>query len=328
MYLAELLNRETDDEHPVTIMEIIGRMNAEGFTATRKTITKDIDILWAHGVDVVRNKSRQNQYFVGERLFELPELILLVDAVQAARFISLKRSQNLIGKLATLASVHQADRLNRQLYVDKQVKPINETVLYTVDLLHVAIQRKTQITFQYFEYTATRKKVLKHGGRIYQFSPYALLWNNDSYYALGYSESHGKVVKFRVDRMAPPKLTELPAVPKPQHFRVEEYAQSVFSMYDEETRTVTLKCENSLMKSIVDRFGTKAKTTVVDGEYFTAEADVSVSSTFFGWVVGFGGRMEIAAPEDVKSKYFDLLRSIVEDTVITTRGLSITPDKP
>ena len=311
LFLLELLNRETDEEHPVTIAEIIDRLNAEGFTATRKTVTKDIDTLLAHGVDVVCNKSRQNKYFIGNRAFELPELTLLVDAVQAAKFISVKQSRRLIEKLSALVSVYQADRLNRQLYVEKQVKSVNEKVFYTVDLLQAAIQTKRQVTFQYFEYTAAKKKVLKHGGQVYVVSPYALLWNNDSYYMLGFSESHGKVVSFRVDRMSAPKLIEATALPKPKGFRVEGYIQSVFSMYDEEIRMVTLRCENSLMKSIIDRFGEKVKTKIIDKAHFFAEVEVSVSPTFFGWVVSFGGRMEIAAPDDVVEQYLNLLRGIV-----------------
>jgi len=311
LFLLELLNHETDEEHPITVAEIIEHLNAEGFSANRHTVVGDINTLMAHSVDVVCNKSRQNQYFIGDRHFELPELMLLVDAVQAARFISAKQSRNLIFKLSSLVSIHQADSLNRQLYVEKQVKSVNEKVLYTVDLLHSAVRDNKQIAFQYFEYTATKKKVLKHGGQIYKFSPYALLWNNDSYYVLGFSESHGKVVKFRVDRMATPKLTDAPTVPPPKGFRVEEYAKSVFSMYDEETHTVTLKCENSLMKSIVDRFGSKVKTKVVDEKQFTAEVEVSVSPTFFGWVVGFGGKMIIAAREDVKTRYLDMIKGII-----------------
>jgi len=308
--LLELLNRETDEEHQFTITEIIARLSDEGFSANRHTVVGDINTLVAHGVDVICNKSRQNHYFIGERHFELPELMLLVDAVQAARFIPAKQSKTLIGKLSSLVSVHQADSLNRQLYVEKQVKSVNEKVLYTVDLLNSAIHDGVQVEFQYFEYTATKKKVLKHGGQVYHFSPYALLWNNDSYYVIGFSESHSKVVKFRVDSMAAPKLTEVTAVPKPKSFRVEEYAKSVFSMYDEEMRTVTLKCENSLMKPIIDRFGTKVETTVVDEKHFTAEVEVSVSPTFFGWVVGFGGKMNISAPEDILNKYRVLLASL------------------
>lgn len=141
-----------------------------------------------------------------------------------------------------------------------------------------------------------------------------MLWNNDSYYVLGYSDNHGKVVKFRVDRMATPKLTEKKAVTKPKDFRVEEYAKSIFQMFDDEIRTVTLRCENVLMKSIIDRFGAKTKTEIVDDEHFTAEVEVAVSPTFFGWVVGFAGKMAITAPEDVKEQYVELLRNIIKNT--------------
>jgi predicted DNA-binding transcriptional regulator YafY len=235
-----------------------------------------------------------------------------VDAVQAAKFIPAKQSKALIAKLSSLASIYQADKLNRQLYVDKQPKAANESVLYTVDLIHAAINGKKQITFQYYEYTAAKRRSFKHSGQVYQFSPYALLWKNDSYYALGYSENHGKVVKFRVDRMANPKSTEKKAIPKPKDFRVETYAKSVFQMFDEETHTVTLRCENSLMKSVIDQFGEKVKTEIADDEHFTAMVGVSVSPTFFGWIVGFGGKMEIAAPEDVQEKYTRALNGILE----------------
>ncbi|MDD4493458.1 MAG: WYL domain-containing protein [Eubacteriales bacterium] len=312
LFLLELLNRETDEEHPTTIAEIIDRLNTEGFSANRHTVAGDINTLMAHGVDIVCNKSRQNQYFIGDRHFELPELTLLVDAVQAARFISAKQSKALIAKLSSLASVHQADKLNRQLYVDKQPKAVNESVLYTVDLIHSAIHSKKQITFQYVEYTAAKRKSLKHGGQIYRFSPYALLWKNDSYYVLGYSENHGKVVKFRVDRMAKPESAETKAVRKPKDFRVETYAKSVFQMFDEESHMVTLRCKNSLMKSIIDQFGEKVKTAIADDDHFIAEVEVSVSPTFFGWIVGFGGKVEIVTPECVLEKYTRTLKGILE----------------
>jgi predicted DNA-binding transcriptional regulator YafY len=311
LFLLDLLNRETDEEHPVTVMEIIDRLNAEGFSANRKTVAGDINTLLAHGVDVVCNRSRQNQYFIGNRHFELPELTLLVDAVQAAKFISVKRSKALIEKLSAFASVHQAGRLNRALYVDKNPKAAGENTLIAVDLIHTAIADGRKITFQYYEYTPAKRKTLKHGGQVYRFSPYALIWKNDVYYVLGYCDSHGKIVKFRVDRMASPQETEEPAVPTPKDFTVEEYAKSVFMMYDEEIRVVTLRCENTLMKSIIDQFGSAVKTEIADKEYFTAEVEVSVSPTFFGWIVGFGGKMELIAPDDVVHNFTHVLNGLL-----------------
>lgn len=148
LFLLEYLNQETDEQHPVTIMEIIEHLNAEGFTATRKTVSKDIDTLLAHGADIICNKGRKNQYFIGDHIFEMAELTLLVDAVQAARFIPVGKSKKLIAKLASLTSRYQTDRLNRELYVDKHIKLVNENVLYIVDLLHTAINDKRKITFQ------------------------------------------------------------------------------------------------------------------------------------------------------------------------------------
>ena len=311
--LLQLLLSETDEDHPITVTEITARLESEGITADRKTLYKDVDTLQAHGYDVVCVRRTQNQYFIGNRDFDLAELALLVDAVQAAKFITTRKSQRLIKNLQSLTSVHQADKLNRRLFVEKQVKSENERVLYSVDLLHNAINSGVKITFQYTDYTATKRKVVKHGGKIYSFSPYELLWNSDNYYALGYSDSHEKVITIRIDRITKPELTELKAVPKPKGFRVEEYSRAVFQMYDGEPQTVTIRCENDLMKSVIDRFGEKVKTALDGNEHFTAEVPVSVSNTFFGWVVGFGGRMEIAAPQEVKKQYFATLRKILRN---------------
>ena len=309
--LLDILSKDTDEDHPITIAEIIDRLNAQGLSANRHTVMNDIETLLTHGIDVVCNKSRQNQYFIGERQFQLPELKLLVDAVQASKFISAKKSKELISKLSALASVHQASQLKRHLFVDKQIKSANESTFYTVDLLNKAIDKRVKIEFMYFYYTAAKKKVLKHGGQVYSFSPYTLLWNNDSYYVLGYSENHDKIAKFRVDRMSAPKLTEIAAMRKPKGFKPEEYCKSVFSMYDEEINTVKLLCENDLMKSIIDRFGEKVKTEITDDEHFTAEVEVSVSPTFFGWLVGFNGRIKPTAPDDVVKRYAETLQSIL-----------------
>jgi predicted DNA-binding transcriptional regulator YafY len=297
---------------PVTVTEITAFLKTAGFTADRKTIYKDIEALKAFGVDIICIKSTQNRYFVGSRDFELPELALLVDAVQAAKFISLKHSQSLIKKLSKLTSIHQSDKLNRRLYVEKQVKSVNEKVLYTVDLLHTAINDKLKIEFQYIEYSVHKRKLPKHKGKVYSFSPYVLLWNNDNYYALGYSDSHGKIITFRVDRVMKAVLTQNKAVPKPKGFRTDEYIQTVFQMYGGEVQTVTLRCENELMKSVIDKFGEKVKTGVDGNGHFHAMVDVAVSNTFFGWIVGFGGRMEIADPPNVRKQYTDILCSIIK----------------
>jgi predicted DNA-binding transcriptional regulator YafY len=181
-----------------------------------------------------------------------------------------------------------------------------------VDLLHTAINTGKQVTFKYYEYSRNKTKLYKHNGQVYHFSPYALLWSNDRYYTVGYSERHGKVITFRVDRIAVPKLTDAPAEPKPEGFDMNLYTQSVFQMYDGPHRAVTLKCENSLMKAIVDRFGEDVKTAIFDEEHFTVTAEVAVGPTLFGWVFTSDGGAEILEPDDVAGQYIARILSIAD----------------
>ncbi len=310
LYILSLLYREADEEHPITITQILERLQQAGIDGNRRTIAHDLEVLSDNGFDIICNKSRQNQYFIGERHFEIAELKLLIDAVQASRFIPTKRSKHLIRKLSSFASKHQVTELNRHLYVDKQVKAENEQVIYTVDLLNAAINSHKHVSFKYYEYNKDKQKVYKHKGKVYYFSPYSLIWNNDCYYVLGFSESHDKIVKFRVELITSAEIQNKPAVPKPKNFCLNQYVSSVFQMYDAENRIVVLRCKNFLMKHIIDRFGTKIKTEVADSEHFNAKVDVAVSPTFFGWVVGFSGQMQITAPDDVKEQFAKLVQTL------------------
>jgi predicted DNA-binding transcriptional regulator YafY len=309
--ILDILNRESDEENPISAVEINTHLNAIGLNADRKTIYRDIEDLREHGIVIEQIRKRQNQYYIKNRPFELSELILLVDAVQAAKFVSVRESQAIIRKLSSFISVHQSEHLKRRLYVEKQVKSANEKVLSTAGLLHVAANRKLKVAFRYIEYTPEKKKSYRRNGQVYSFSPYALTWNNDCYYALGYSDCHKKIVTFRVDRIHGVELTKRRAEPAPKGFKADKYAKSAFLMLDGDVQTVTLRCKNELMNSIVDRFGEKVNTVIADNEHFTAEVEVAVSNTFFGWIVGFGGRIEITAPENVKTQYFDTLCRIV-----------------
>lgn len=252
-------------------------------------------------MDIICLKSRQNRYFVGERLFELPELRLLVDAVGASQFITEKKSTALIKKLGQLTSASHAECLNRRIYIDGTIKPENELIYYSVDAIQIAIQQKRQITFQYFEYTAQKKKVLKHNGYRYRFSPYALIWNRDFYYVVGWSEKHGKLAQFRVDRMTAVKTTIRPTV-QMADFDPAEYVRKVFGMYSDDCRTVELLCDNCVMHNVIDRFGEAVETRTVDEQHFCATVEVAPSPPFFSWVFTFGGKVQILSPQTIADK--------------------------
>ena len=236
---------------------------------------------------------------------------MLVDAVQAARFITPKKSKELIEKLTSLTSIYQAAKLNRQLYVDGRVKSGNDNIYYIVDLLYSAINQGKKIRFQYYEYTAEKKRVLKHNEQVYVFSPYDLVWCNDTYYVFGFSESHNKVIKFRVDRMCKPKITTEKAVPVPENYNIAEYCKRVFSVFDAKDYTVELLCQNSLMKAIVDRFSMKVQTKPTDCGHFIATVEVSASPTFYAWVFTFGGKIRIISQNEVKVEYNRMLKDSI-----------------
>lgn len=303
LYVLKYLWDKTDGNHPATIKDIIEALAENGISASRKTITADIEQLSEIGIDIICNRSTQNQYHIGERVFEIPEVKLLVDAVQSSCFITQKKSKALIKKLSVFVGEPQADLLERQLYVEHRVKAGNETIYLTVDVIHQAIQQKRRVTFQYYEYTPQKEKVLKHEGQIYCFSPFALIWNDDCYYAIGHCDIHQKIVTFRVDSMCRLALTEQFAVGKPRNFDVSDYFSQVFSMYDGKECQVKLLCENDLMKYIIDRFGEKVCTAPHDEQHFIVTTIVSLSNTFYGWVVSFGGKMKLIALEEAVNDF-------------------------
>ena len=306
LYLLIILLERTDEEHPLSTTQLIGILNEEyGISAHRTTITKDIAALVEYGLDIVTIHSTQSKFFVASRKFELPELKLLADAVESSRFITAKKSERLIEKLGKLTSESHARQLDRHIYMDGTAKPENECIYYSVDKIHSAIQEKCQITFQYFEYTPKKEKVLKHDGYRYQFSPYVLIWNKDYYYAVGWSNKHGKLAQFRVDRMTAVELLNQTAILAPD-FDPAEYVQKVFGMYPDALCTVELLCDNEIMRSVIDRFGENVQTETVDEQHFRATVEVAPSPPFFSWVFTFSGKIRIVSPAAVLEEMQDM----------------------
>lgn len=252
--------------------------------------------------------SRQNEYFIGTRHLELAELKLLVDAVQAARFISPKKSRELIGKVTGLISPHQGESLRRSLFVDGKVKTGNEAVYYAVDILHTAIQQQKTI----YRIHPTEEKAVQ--ARRTCVCPLSLRYGLEQRCLLCVRllREPRKVVTFRVDRMCRPELSESVFCPRPEGYDIGKYCRRVFSMYDGADCTVELKCENSLMDDIVDRFGEQVQTGRYDSSHFTARVQVSVSPTFYAGVFTYGGQIEILSPELVRREYAQRLQAALK----------------
>ena len=219
LHLYQLLLRQTDEDHPITVAQMIEALEQYGIKAERKSIYDDMEALRTFGLDVQSRKGKNPGWFVGARDFELPELKLLMDAVQSSRFITQKKSDTLIRKLEGLASVHQARQLQRQVYVSGRIKVMNESIYYNVDKLHTAISGQRAITFQYFDYDIHRKKVYRRDGKRYTVSPYGLIWNSENYYLVAYDHLHREMRHYRVDKMAEILVTSLPRQGQAQQFR-------------------------------------------------------------------------------------------------------------
>ncbi len=316
LYLYQILLRYSDPDHPISTNDIIQMMDEQHqIKMHRTTVPKDIAVLNSCGIEVEEIRSRDKKYYLGERTFEVPELKLLIDAVESSRFISDRKSEELIQKLKEIASDKDAEKLKRNIYTTGKVKTTNRKVPYIIDAINDAINTGRQISFKYIEYNAEKEQVLRNDGKAYVLSPYSLIWNGDYYYVVGYSHMRNHIESFRVDRIkSQPRILKKAAMPMPEDFNISEYASEVFRMYDTDKPVpVTLLCENELMKYVIDQFGMDVDTQIVDEDHFEAHVNVCTSYTFYAWVFGMHGEMQILAPSSVKEEYREMVKHATEE---------------
>lgn len=310
LYLYNIFIKYTDEEHSLTIAEIIEMLKDYGISAERKTLYNDIQLLKEFGLDIIMNNGKQYSYYLASRDFELPELKLLADAVASSRFLTDKKSRELLRKIESLASVHEGNQINRQVYVTNRVKSMNERIYLNVDIIHRAIQEKKQISFRYFDYDLTKKKHYRDGLRV--ASPFAMTWDDERYYLVAFYEKRPEnYTNFRVDRMEEIKILEDKVARVPKNFSLSEYMNSTFSMFSGEICDVKLRFHNSLVNVVIDRFG-KNVIIIPDGdEHFTVNVQARTGAPFYGWLFQFGTNAEIVRPADVKQQYLDMLESVL-----------------
>ncbi len=304
----ELMRRETDENHHLAMPELLSRMEQMGAKVERKSIYRYVEVLQEEGWDILRDS---DGYYLASRDFELAELKLLADAVQCSKFITEKKSYELIGKLETLTSRHQAAELHRQLHLVGRSKTTNEQIYYNIDALYTAIRQNHEISFHYLEWHSDGKRYRKD--KEYRASPYGLCWDSENYYLVAHTEDRGKT-HFRVDKMAEIQLLDSPRQ-HPELYKdlnMAQYAKQVFGMFQGQQKTVHLRFPETLADSAVDKFGSDVMMIPQGDGHFTLSAAIDVSPVFFSWVFSFGGRVQILGPEDVAEAYREMCRGALE----------------
>lgn len=313
LYLAKIFSEETDDAHGLTLPQIAEKLESYGIKADRKTLYQDFEELRQFGYDLIREQvGHDTIYFLGARDFELPELKLLVDSVQAAKFITDKKSHELIHKLESLVSRHQAQQLQRQVFITGRVKAMNESIYYNIDRLHEAINSDCQIRFHYYQWNVRKEMELRRKGAWYCVSPWALSWDDEKYYLVAYDAEDGKIKHYRVDKMLNIEALQAPRQGKEyfKSFDMPKYSKTLFGMFGGEEKSVILQGENYMVNVLMDRFGKDIPIVPIDENHFEAKVNVAVSTQFFGWIMALGKGISITGPEPILRRMREEVRRL------------------
>lgn len=306
MVLADIFRSESDEEHPLTLADIIEKLGNNGIEAERKSLYDDIALLNQYGMDIVKSgNSRSTVYYLASGDFETHELKLLADAVACSKFITEKKSRELIAKLGTLANRYDAGEIKRNVIVSDRVKNANEQIYYNIDTIQQAIREKKKIKFLYFDYDRKKSKRYHNEGRHSVVSPYALCWREENYYLVGYYEKYDAVSNFRADKIEKAEIIwDEKRVEPPKDFNLNEYTKKRFGMFSGEDIRVTLKVHNSLSGVIFDRFGKNITVySSDDDDHFIINQPITASPIFYGWVCQFGNKIEILDPEAIRKDF-------------------------
>lgn len=304
--IMEILRQETDEEHPMTKVELAARLVAMNVSCSPRSLIRDIKLLNEQGYEIMeRLIGHEKAYFVCDRSFSVPELKILIDAVQAASFVTNKKTGELIDKIAALGGSHRAAILKGNMVKFNTRKHRNETIYYTVGFIEDAIQRNKKIIFRYFDLDENGQKVYRRDGHHYVVEPVALVFNEDNYYLIVYSEKHDGTANYRVDRIDSVEIIDDPISDKARSLRrkVARYTEEAFKMFNGQPETITLRFTDKLIGPVLDKFGEVTKMTRVDDHTIEATVQVRIAPTFWGWLFQFGTDMDIMEPEALKEEY-------------------------
>ena len=316
LYLYQYLVQNTTPEQPESTAELTKMLSDKyDIDVSRNTISNDLAMLCAGQFQIKMIRSTQNKYYYDGQAFDIPEMKLLIDAVSSSRFITERKSEALVNKLLSLVQRDSAARLRRHIYASDRVKSENECGYSIVDAINEAIDTRRKIAFYYTDLDVAKNRHLMNDGQKYVVSPYTLIWDGDYYYLRGFCDGRNALRTFRVDRIdgTPTVLCDL-IVPKPDNYSIAEYSKSVFRMYDtDKPIMVSLRCDVTAMKAVVDMFGIDVDTTPINEDTFTANVRVCPSPTFYSWIFCFHGLIKIQNPASIVQEYKSILESELKD---------------
>lgn len=317
LFLLKDLLENSDEQHPLDAEELILYLKNRGIDCERKSVYRDISILKEYGYDILKTKTPKSGYYIGVRDFELAEVRLLCDAVQAANFISKKKTRQLLTKIYSLASIYQADKIKKQVYVDSRLKTSNEKIYYTIDKLDTAIQSNRQVEIVYRKRKIADSNRAEYEEKRHTISPYALIWSNDHYYLIGNNRNYSNLMVTRVDRIKSvdvlndtPRISFADVSDYKISFDSADYVNKHFNMFSGESQTVELVCDNSIIENILDRFGDGISIRKHNDDKFKISVDIAVNDGLVSWIMQFGKSIEVKSPPELKKLLLDRVEDI------------------
>ena len=298
----KIMLEKTDEYHGLTMQQILQELALYDIKAERKSIYMDFEDMSRLGVEVVCDRQgREHLYHVTGRQFELPELKLLIDAVQSSKFITEKKSRQLIDKVKSLASENEASELSRQVYVHGRIKTMNESIYYNVDDIHNAINNDQKIRFKYYKWSINKRLVARHGGDYFYVSPWALTWDDENYYMIAFDDLSREIKHYRVDKMDKIDILDEKREGRTlfRNFDMAAYAKMNFGMFGGEIKKVTIEFPDEMCGVFIDRFGKDISFRKAGSGRSLVAVNVAISNQFFGWILSLGPDVKIVKPDDV-----------------------------
>lgn len=314
--LLELLQERSDEEHPLSAQELVNLLQTQGIIAARKTIYRDISALRSHGADILFTRQPKAGFFLASRRFEPPEVRLLMDAVQAAPFLTKKKTAELIRKLGGLMSRAQAEETAGKVHINLRPKYDNKEIYYTIDAIHRAIIKKKKISFLYRHYVIRGRRIVQDEGRRFLISPYALIWDSDKYYLAGNYEKYDDVSVYRLDRIKHVEISSNSARPFSEvseyreYFDAEDYAAKTFHMYHGDLQTVVLRCADEALEPLLDKFGGELSISGREEGFFTVCVQVFAGEGLVEWLLQYGDRITVLSPQELRNQVTERIRQI------------------